>query len=239
MHVADRPASPIHNMYFFSGPTILLLLIASQHNTTQLDSFLGPWIPHVGGLSGCWNTSMEVDRKLSAHLAGIYYNPRGYWQGLAAIKNLSAAANVTEQHAKDWLKKQAVWKIYLPAPRPIPRPKFDVAVTKEVHQADLLCLPHDRVGRKKIRYALTVVDVASRYKEAEHLTSKTAAEVADGLARIYKRSPLGWPKLLQVDPRRQFTGSVRQLWQSTLSRFGAVGLTSTGTKASRSASKGR
>ena len=56
-----------------------------------------------------------------------------------------------------------------------------------------------------------VVYVASRYKEDEPLTSKTAAEVADGLARIYKRSPLRWPKLLQVDPGREFIGAVSQL----------------------------
>ena len=86
-----------------------------------------------------------------------------------------------------------------------------MAVPNEVHQADLLFLPHDRVGRKTFRYALTVVDLASRYKEAQPLTSKTAAEIADGLARIYKRSPLRWPKILQVDPGRDFMGSVSQL----------------------------
>ena len=53
--------------------------------------------------------------------------------------------------------------------------------------------------------------MASRYKEAQPLTSKTAAEVADGLARIYKRSPLRRPKLLQVDPGREFMGAVSQL----------------------------
>ena len=118
---------------------------------------------------------------------------------------------MTEQQTKDWLKKLVIWQIYLPAPRHIPRPKINVAVPNEVHQPDLLFLPHDRVRRKNFRYALTVVDVASRYKEAEPLTSKTAAEVADGLARIYKRSPLRWPKLLQVDPGREFMGSVSQL----------------------------
>ena len=137
---------------------------------------------------------MELDRKLSA----LYYSPRGYWKGLKAIKKLASAAKETEQQAKEWLKKQAIWQIYLPAPRRVPQPEFDVAVPNEVHQADLLFLPHDRVGRKTFRYALTVVDVASRYKEA------------DGLARIYKRSPLRWPKL-QVDPGREFMGAVSQL----------------------------
>ena len=151
-------------------------------------------------------------------------------------KKMATAAKVTEQQAKDWLKKQAIWQIYLPAPRHIPRPKFDVAVPNEVHQADLLFLAHDSVRRKPFRYALTVFDVASRYKEAEPLTSKTVAEVADGLARIYKRSPLRWPKLLQVDPGCEFMGSVSQLLakHSVQVRRGWVD-----TKASWSASTGR
>ena len=123
----------------------------------------------------------------------------------------------------------------LPAPRRVPRPKFDVAVPNEVHQADLLFLPNDRVGQKTFRYALMVVDVASHYKEAEPLTSKTAAEVADGLARIFKRSPLRWLKLLQVDPGHEFMGAVSQL--SGL-RSDMDVLTSTGTKASWNAGTG-
>ena len=104
-----------------------------------------------------------MDRKLSS----IYYSPKGYWKGIAAIKKLASAAKVSEDVARAWLKKQAIWQIYLPAPRRIPRPNFDVSMPNEVHQADLLFLPHDRVGRKTFRYSLTVVDVASQYKEAE------------------------------------------------------------------------
>ena len=133
--------------------------------------------------------------------------------GISAISKLAAAAKVSEEVAQAWLKKQAIWQIYLPAQQHVPRPKFDVPVPNEVHQANLLFLPHDRLphGRKTYKYALTVVYVTSRYKEAEPLTSKSAAEVADALERIYKRSPLGWPKLLQVDPGREFMGAVSQL----------------------------
>ena len=146
-------------------------------------------------------------------LSKIYYSPRGYWKGLAAIKKLAEAAKVSHEVAKTWLKKQAIWQIYLPAPRRIPRPKFDVAIPNNVHQADLLFLSHDRLprGRKTFKYALTVVDVASRYKEAEPLTSKEAKEVAGAFERIYKRGPLKWPKLLQVDPGREFMGTVSKL----------------------------
>ena len=144
-------------------------------------------------------------------LAKIYYSPKGYWKGLADIKKLASAAKVSEEVAKDWLKKQAIWQIYLPAPRHIPRPKFDVSMPNEVHQADILFLPHDRIGRKTFRYALTDVDVASRYKEAEPLISKSSSEAAEALSRLYRRGPLKWPKLLQVDPGREFMGSVSQL----------------------------
>ena len=159
--------------------------------------------------------STSSNLKLNKKLEKIYYSPKGYWRGYRAIKRLSTVAGVSEEEAKSWLKKQAMWQIYLPAPRYIPRPTFDVFVPNEVHQADLLFLPHDRLprGRKTYKYALTVVDVASRYKEAEPLTTKESAEVAKAFSTIYKRV-LRWPKLLQVDPGREFMGEVNKLMKS-------------------------
>ena len=153
------------------------------------------------------------DSKLSTRHVCIYYSPKGYWKDIAAIQNLSATAKVSKNAARCWLKKQAIWQIYLPAPRHILRPKFDIATPNEVHQADFLFLPHDRLprGRKTYKYELTIVDVASRYKEAEPLATKEAKEVAEALSRIYRRRPLKWPKLLQVDPGRKFIGAVNQL----------------------------
>ena len=124
---------------------------------------------------------------------------------------VATAAKVSEQVARDWLKRQAIWQIYLPAPRHIPRPMIDEDSPNAVYQADLLYLPHDRVDRRTYKFALTVVDVASRYKEAEPLTDKSATEVAAALGRIYKRGPLTWPRLLQVDPGREFMGAFSQL----------------------------
>ena len=76
-------------------------------------------------------------------------------------------------------------------------------------------LPHDRVGvgrsQRTYKYALNVVDVASRYKEAEPLTDKSATEVSAALCRTYKHGPVTWPRLLQVDPGREFMGAVNQL----------------------------
>ena len=147
---------------------------------------------------------------MHSKLTKIYYSPQGYWKGVSAIKKLADAAKVPEDAAKQWLIKQALWQIYLPAPRHVPRPKFNVATPNSVHQADLLFLPHDKLprGRKVYKYALTAVDVASRYKEAEPLTSKDSGEVAKAFQSIYRRSPLTWPQMLQVDPGREFKGSV-------------------------------
>ena len=160
--------------------------------------------------------SASSNLKLNKKLEKIYYSTKGYWRGYSAIKRLSTVAGVSEEEAKSWLKKQAMWQIYLPAPSYIPRPTFDVFVPNEVHQADLLFLPHDRPlrSRKTYKYALTVVDVASRYKEAEPLTTKESAEVATAFSTIYKRSRLKWPKLLQVDPGREFMGAANKVMKA-------------------------
>ena len=89
---------------------------------------------------------------MDAKLAKTYYSPGGYWKGFAAIKKLSEAASSTkliipEETAKKWLFKQALWQIFLPAPKRIPRPKFDVPSPNKLHQADLLFLPHDKLPR--------------------------------------------------------------------------------------------
>ena len=155
------------------------------------------------------NTLVYMDAKLTK----IYYSPKGYWKGMSAIKKLANTAKVSEDEAKQWLTKQALWQVYLPGPKYIPRPKFDVSTPNAVHQADLLFLPHDKLprGKKVYKYALTVVDVASRYKAAEAITSKESDEVARGFAKIYRHGPLKWPQMLQVDPGREFMGAVTKV----------------------------
>ena len=145
-------------------------------------------------------------------LSKIDYSPKGYWKGVSAIDKLSKESGVSKKEAAAFLKKQTVWQIYLPPPKYIPRAKFSVSAPNEVHQADLLFLPHDRPGKGKklYKYALTVVDVASRYKEAEPLSSKESGEVVKAFEKIYSRL-LKWPKLLQVDPGREFMGKVNEV----------------------------
>ena len=146
-------------------------------------------------------------------MKSIYYSAQGYWKGHAAIQKLSQEAQVSEDDAKKWLEKQALWQIYLGAPEYIPRPRWTVSKPNQVHQADLLFLPHDTFKRKTYRYALVVIDVASRYKDAEALTSKESSEIAKCFSKIFSRKPrrLSWPERLIVDPGREFMGSVTTL----------------------------
>ena len=40
---------------------------------------------------------------MNSKLSKIYYSPRGYWKGLAAVKKLAAAAKASEEVTKKWL----------------------------------------------------------------------------------------------------------------------------------------
>ena len=135
----------------------------------------------------------------------IYYKPENYWQGKIAIEKLAEASGVSEDDAKDFLFKQVMWQIYLPRPKYIPRGTTSDSEglnVNEIHQADLLYLSHD----KEFKYALTVVDVASRYKEAEPIKRKTPLDIKNAFQKIYDRSPLDFPKVLQIDGGSEFKG---------------------------------
>ena len=142
----------------------------------------------------------------------VYYSAKGYWKGYAAIEKLSKEAGISEQDAKEWLEKQALWQIYLAPPEYIPRPRWTVNKPNQVHQADLLFLPHDTIWGKVYRYALVVIDVASRYKDAEALRTKESGEISKCFSKIYSRR-LSWPGVLMVDPGREFMGNVGKLME--------------------------
>ena len=142
----------------------------------------------------------------------VYYSAKGYWKGYAAIGKLAREAKVSEEKAREWLEKQALWQIYLAPPEYIPRPRWTVSKPNQVHQADLLFLPHDTIRGRTYRYALVVIDVASRYKDAEALSSKDSGEIARCFSKIYSRR-LDWPGVLVVDSGREFMGSVSKLME--------------------------
>ena len=129
-------------------------------------------------------------------LAKIFYSEKGYWKGAEAVYKLVEYAKLSVEDARKWLEKQAIWQIYLRAPKYIPRPYWVVDKPNYIHQADLLFLPTDE-GKK---YALVVVDVDSRYIDAEPLCSKSSASVAKAFDKMYARKKLKFPNTLIVDP---------------------------------------
>ena len=141
----------------------------------------------------------------------VYCN--NLWKGRSAIDKLAREAGVSKEKAQAFLRRQKIWQIYLAPPAHVPRPHWTVDHPNKVHQADLLFLPHDKVGRKVLKYALVVIDVASRYKDAEPLTSKSAEEVAKAFSRVYSRK-LRWPQTLVVDPGSEFKGAVAKTMSS-------------------------
>ena len=146
----------------------------------------------------------------------IYYSDDGYWRGKSAIQRLAKASDSTKGQAERWLLKQPLYQIYLPAPKYIPRPNASLSLyakSNDIHQADILYLPHDKFKRKTYKYALNIVDVASRYKGSYQLTTKNAKEVAQAFQWIYENTPLTYPKTLIVDDGKEFYGDTTNLME--------------------------
>lgn len=74
------------------------------------------------------------------------------------MKKLASAAKVSDDNAHDWPISKQCDRSICPATL-IQRPIFDEDQPNAMHKADLLYLPHDKVGRKTYKYAMTVVDV--------------------------------------------------------------------------------
>ena len=109
-----------------------------------------------------------IIRKMDKKFEQIYYSDDGYWRGESAIQKLAKASSSTKGEAERWLLKQPLYQIYLPAPKYVPRPNASLSLfakPNDIHQADILYLPHDNFKKKTCKYALNIVDVASRYKD--------------------------------------------------------------------------
>ena len=146
----------------------------------------------------------------------IYYSDDGYWRGKSAIQKLAKASGSTKEEAEKWLLQQPLYQIYLPAPKYIPRPNASMSLyakPNDIHQADILYLPHDKIKKKVYKYTLNIVDVASRYKGSYQLTTKNAKEVAQAFQWIYENTPLNYPKTLIVDDGKEFYGDTTKLME--------------------------
>ena len=139
----------------------------------------------------CYSIAYII-RKINKKFGQIYYSDDGYWRGKCAIQKLAKPSGSMKEEAVKWLLKQPLYQIYLPAPKYVPRPNASLSLLDKpnnIHQADILYLPHDKFKKKTYKYALNISDVASRYKGSYQLTTKNAKEVAQAFHWIYENTP--------------------------------------------------
>ncbi|GBB98007.1 hypothetical protein RclHR1_31140001, partial [Rhizophagus clarus] len=123
----------------------------------------------------------------------------------------------------DWLEKQAVHQIHKPHPKYIPCASFtSITTPNEVHQADVLYMPYDKIGRITYLFCLNIVDVASRYKASVPIGSYSVRDrkgilTSKTIARALKEKyddpecPLVWPETFLTDRGPEFRGDCEKL----------------------------
>lgn len=114
---------------------------------------------------------------------------------------------------KKGVKDKSIIEALTKAPqeaRPPNNPTFQNDAPYAVQQADLLFLPDDN----GYRYALTVIDTATRKGDAEPLKTKQPNAVVNAFKKIYSRGILKMPKILQVDDGSEFKGATTEYFHS-------------------------
>ena len=157
-----------------------------------------------------------IIKKMDKTFQRIYYSDDGYWRGKSAIQKLAKLSGSTKEEAEQWLLKQPLYQIYLPAPKYVPRQNGSMSLfakPNDIHQSDLLSLPHDKFKKKTYKYALNIVDVASRYKGSYQLTTINSKEVAQAFQWIYENTPLTYPRTLIIDDGKEFYGDTTKLME--------------------------
>lgn len=150
------------------------------------------------------------DADLAKKLSEIYFSPKGYTGIRKLTERLRGEGiSVSEARVKRWVQSQAPAAVQVKVNRDkLYRERaMTVVESNAVQSADLLFMPRDPDGS---RYALVVVDAASRFKAAEPLKTKTAGVVLAALERIWARTPLKPPQVLKLDSGKEFEGAFRK-----------------------------
>ena len=152
-------------------------------------------------------------------LKEIYYKP-GFFSNTQELfkKAKEKDSTITLNEVKEWLDKQQIHQISKQTIKSN-KPKFghfNVTEPNHLHQLDILYLPRDKKGFK---YALTIIDTASRYKAAQPLKKKTALLTAEAIEKIYDTTPLKYPRQLNIDKGSEFKREVLELYKKHNTRI--------------------
>ena len=156
-------------------------------------------------------STLDKKKLVGQTLTDLYYQTTHMWKGNKAIELLLKKTKIAKKLVIQWISLQALWQVFLPDPKHIVRRHFDITKVNQMHQVDLLYLPHDKVYGNIYKYVLCVEDVASRYKAGRPLKTKKSSEVVDMLEDIYRKGPLKYPETFQCDNGSEFKGDVTKL----------------------------
>ena len=96
-----------------------------------------------------------IIRKMDKKFNQIYYSNDRYWRGKSAIQKSAKALGSTKEEAEKWLLKQPMYQIYLLPPKYVAIPNASMSLfakPNDIHQSDLLSLPHDKLKKKTYEY---------------------------------------------------------------------------------------
>lgn len=118
---------------------------------------------------------------------------------------------LTKGVSKEALNKELLYNLYkVPLKdkkESMPHQTNDVE--NAVQQMDLLYLPDDN-GRK---YAVVIVDLATKKTDAAPLEGKKPKDVLEGIEDIYNRGILKMPKIIEIDSGSEFMGAVKKYFE--------------------------
>ena len=159
---------------------------------------------------------IDPKEELRIVLRMIYYKPGRLYKSFDKLAETSRKAGYNFNYLDicEWLYNQALYQIYSPKPAYIPRPSYNnVRRPNALHFADLLYMPWDEINGKIYKYALSIVDCASKYKWRYPLTEKTAKHVAMAFKKVYTNPKIAlvWPWTLQVDQGGEFLAECKVL----------------------------
>ena len=61
----------------------------------------------------------------------VYYQSDRLWTGNKAIKELHKITSMPKKDIRSWLTKEALWQVYIPLPKEINHPHYDVTRPNE------------------------------------------------------------------------------------------------------------
>src|SRR6266487_4593063 len=153
----------------------------------------------------------SICKLLFYQCTGYHSNPRKLYN---AIRD--KGYNFPYKKVREWLHNQNEWQKYAPSPKNILRVSYGkISHPNCIHMCDLLYLTNDIVNKKTYKWALTIIDVASRFKCTVPLTSKNSSDVAKVFKKIYNdpSNPLVWPTLLQCNQGCEFMGETSKIME--------------------------